>query len=158
MLKSLIRKYGNRVGWLILYLFFLVFLFAPDYFFQYYNGALTVGGIIFISLILGYFTKIIKPINSSWGAAIGLVLVAIILIRSVVEWYFVNINLAEVPHQSGWHFLGIIMQIFVIIPIAFFRANLDKYDTKEISINVFLNTSLIIILVWEFFMTFPSLL
>ena len=106
MLKSLIRKYGNRVGWLILYLFFLVFLFAPDYFFQYYNGALTVVGIIFISLILGYFTKIIKPINSSWGAAIGLVLVAIILIRSVVEWYFVNINLAEVPHPKGIKYDG----------------------------------------------------
>jgi len=92
--------------------------------------------------------RIYKP---TWAAPIALVFVAIIVVRSAVEWYLVNVNLAGTPHQSGWQFVGIIMQAPVVIILSLIISFFAGYFVKRSRRSIFLETSFIIILFWEIF-------
>lgn len=90
--------------------------------------------------------RIYKP---TWAAPIALVFVAIIVVRSAVEWYLVNVNLAGTSHQSGWQFVGIIMQAPVVIILSLIISFFAGYFFKRSRRRIFLETSFIIILFWE---------
>ena len=90
--------------------------------------------------------RIYKP---TWAAPIALVFLAIIVVRLAVEWYLVNVNLAGTPHQSGWQFVGIIIQVPVVIILSLILSFLAGYFVKRSRRRIFLETSFIIILVWE---------
>ena len=93
--------------------------------------------------------RIYKP---TWAAPIALVFVTIIVVRSAVEWYLVNVNLAGTPHQSGWQFVGIIMQAPFVIILSLIISFFAGYFVKRSRRRIFLETSFIIILFWESFL------
>ena len=90
--------------------------------------------------------RIYKP---TWAAPIALVFLAIIVVRSAVEWYLGNVNLAGTSHQSGWQFVGIIIQAPVVIILSLILSFLAGYFVKRSRRRIFLETSFIIILVLE---------
>jgi hypothetical protein len=92
----------------------------------------------------------------SWGGAIALVLILIIIIRSVAEWYFVNVNFADVPHQSGWHFVGMLMQASVVIPASLLISIIAGSFTKVTRIRIFIKSSFIMLALMEFVMAIGS--
>tara|TARA_B100001758_G_C18324852_1_gene565290 strand:- start:835 stop:1179 length:345 start_codon:yes stop_codon:yes gene_type:complete len=97
--------------------------------------------------INNFFKKIL-----TWNGAITLVILVIIIIRSVVEWYFVNVNWAGVSHQSGWHFMGMITQTIVVIPASLVISLIAGYFSKMSRIKIFLTTSFIFLVLMEILM------
>jgi len=61
----------------------------------------------------------------------------------------VNVNLAGTSHQSGWQFVGIIIQAPVVIILSLILSFLAGYFVKRSRRRIFLETSFIIILVLE---------
>ena len=78
------------------------------------------------------------------------------MIRSVVEWYLVNINIAGTPHQSGWHFFGILYQTPVVIFLSLIISFIVGFLFKTNRRIIFLWSSFIIIVVWESILWIPK--
>ena len=73
-------------------------------------------GIIFVLLIIGYSMDIIEPLTSSLVRATKSIFFLIILNSLIMEW--TAINFSTEYHQTGWEFVGIIMLVYEIFPIA----------------------------------------
>ena len=96
--------------------------------------------------------RIYKP---TWAAPIALVFVAIIVVRSAVEWYLVNVNLAGTSHQSGWQFVQVAMQVPIIYVTSTLLAAL-AHSWSRIKISslkiFFISSQVIMASMWLFIM------
>ena len=114
-MKNFIKKHGDKlepIAWVLLVIGNLGNVETSSAF----NATLIIIGIIFVLLIIGYSMDIIEPLTSSWVRATKSILFLIILNGTLMEW--TAINFSTEYHQTGWEFVGMIMLVFEIFPIA----------------------------------------
>jgi|TARA_B100000809_G_C15032824_1_gene492606 hypothetical protein len=139
-MKDFIKKHGATILWLLLFIGPAV---TESPYFKNRDATLTIVGIIGTLLIVGYFTRTIESLTSSWSGAIGSILLLTILNFILMEWYAVN--------KSIWtkygNEIGNILLVLVVTLPAFFISGLDRFVTKKSRIKVFLISSIVIFLV-----------